>query len=232
MKTAILALAMLAAAPATAANLLTNGGFEAGSTAGWTSTIFTGSNGTAGVYTNGSNAPVSGLPTTVNAAGGNYVYLTGQGGPGAYELRQSFTLTSAATVTIKFDHFANNFAGVVYNQNGLDPFAGVPVEFALVDLILTSTPNFDNSSPIQTFYSGSDAGGNPNPWTTYSFNVALGAGTYDLRFAQADNQSFFTQGVDNASVSFVPEPASWTMLIVGFGLVGAAARRRTAALAA
>jgi hypothetical protein len=39
------------------------------------------------------------------------------------------------------------------------------------------------------------------------------------------NEIFFTHG------SFVPEPASWAMLITGFGLVGAAARRRRAVAA-
>jgi len=34
------------------------------------------------------------------------------------------------------------------------------------------------------------------------------------------------------SGSVVPEPASWAMLIAGFGLVGAVARRRRAATAA
>ena len=38
--------------------------------------------------------------------------------------------------------------------------------------------------------------------------------------------------VDNFSVAAVPEPASWAMLITGFGLVGAAARRRRTAIAA
>jgi hypothetical protein len=37
---------------------------------------------------------------------------------------------------------------------------------------------------------------------------------------------------DNATVASVPEPASWAMMIGGFGLVGAAARRRRAAAAA
>ena len=32
--------------------------------------------------------------------------------------------------------------------------------------------------------------------------------------------------LDGVSLSAVPEPASWAMLIMGFGLVGAAARRR------
>lgn len=40
------------------------------------------------------------------------------------------------------------------------------------------------------------------------------------------------RGVDGASVTSVPEAATWTMLIVGFGLVGAAARRRSAVAAA
>jgi hypothetical protein len=221
------------AMPAMAANLLTNGGFESGSLAGWTQTIAPSSNGTSGVYANGSNAPNSGQSTTVNANGGNFVYLTGQGGPGAYEIRQSFTLASAQTVTVKFDHFANNYGGQVFSGNGLDPFAGQPVQFALVDLIPGATGAFSTAGQIQSFYSGADGGANPNPWTSYSFNVNLGAGTYAIRFAQADNQLFFTQGVDNVSVSgAIPEPASWAMLIAGFGLVGAAGRRRRATVAA
>ncbi len=39
-------------------------------------------------------------------------------------------------------------------------------------------------------------------------------------------------GAANSAVAAVPEPANWVMLIAGFGLVGAAMRRRTAALAA
>ena len=215
------------AMPAMAANLLTNGGFETGTLAGWTQTIAPSSNGTSGVYANGANAPISGQSTTVNAGGGNFVYLTGQGGPGAYEVRQSFTLSSAQTVTIKFDHFANNYGGQVFSGNGLDPFAGPPVQFALVDLIAASTGAFSTAGQIQSFYSGADGGANPNPWTSYSFNVSLAAGSYAIRFAQADNQLFFTQGVDNVFVgSVVPEPASWATLIAGFGLVGASARRR------
>jgi len=37
---------------------------------------------------------------------------------------------------------------------------------------------------------------------------------------------------DDIAANAVPEPASWAMLIMGFGLVGAAARRRKAAVAA
>ena len=46
-----------------------------------------------------------------------------------------------------------------------------------------------------------------------------------LRFANlgADNIGPI---LDNVSVSQVPEPASWAMLITGFGMVGFAARRR------
>lgn len=39
-------------------------------------------------------------------------------------------------------------------------------------------------------------------------------------------------GLSNISFNTVPEPASWALLIVGFGMVGAATRRRSAAFAA
>jgi hypothetical protein len=40
-----------------------------------------------------------------------------------------------------------------------------------------------------------------------------------------------TYSADKAPVTAIPEPATWAMLIVGFGLVGFAARRRTAVAA-
>lgn len=39
-------------------------------------------------------------------------------------------------------------------------------------------------------------------------------------------------GADSAAITSVPEASSWAMLIIGFGLVGAAARRRQGAVAA
>jgi hypothetical protein len=38
--------------------------------------------------------------------------------------------------------------------------------------------------------------------------------------------------LDNVVVTQVPEPATWAMLIAGFGLVGSAMRRRRTAVAA
>lgn len=39
-------------------------------------------------------------------------------------------------------------------------------------------------------------------------------------------------GVDGASITAVPEASTWAMLVIGFGIVGAAARRRQAVVAA
>lgn len=41
-----------------------------------------------------------------------------------------------------------------------------------------------------------------------------------------------TYSLDNLKVSMVPEPATWALLISGFGLVGAVARRRRVAVSA
>jgi hypothetical protein len=71
---------------------------------------------------------------------------------------------------------------------------------------------------------------NPAALTTVNFNLASTTG---LRFQFGPDG--FNGGIQNVSFSFVPangaipEPASWAMLIAGFGLVGAAARRRAGA---
>ena len=55
-----------------------------------------------------------------------------------------------------------------------------------------------------------------------------------LTFANGINQSQFSLSVGSAPspvAAAVPEPASWAMLIAGFGLTGAVARRRRLARA-
>ena len=66
--------------------------------------------------------------------------------------------------------------------------------------------------------------------TAYQFTAF--ASTSTLTFASADYYAF-GPALDNVSIlesdgsgSTVPEPASWAMLLVGFGLIGVSARRR------
>jgi hypothetical protein len=53
---------------------------------------------------------------------------------------------------------------------------------------------------------------------------AWGTGTLELFYW--DSNPGDNIGSVSANVALVPEPASWALLIAGFGLVGAAARRR------
>jgi choice-of-anchor C domain-containing protein len=74
--------------------------------------------------------------------------------------------------------------------------------------------------------------GNMN-WSTYSYNFTAFSTLSAVTFASAEFNSF-GPALDNVSIidngggigSTVPEPASWAMLLVGFGFVGVASRRR------
>lgn len=46
--------------------------------------------------------------------------------------------------------------------------------------------------------------------------------SFTLRIANGDNKIH----IFNFTPTFVPEPGTWVLLIAGFGLVGAAVRRR------
>lgn len=66
------------------------------------------------------------------------------------------------------------------------------------------------------------------PHTASTFSLSLSAGGSGFQFGSDESW-----GIDNFSMSAqaVPEPASWAMLIAGFGLTGAAMRRRRTAIA-
>ncbi len=232
----LLALSTVLAGPASAAELLTNGGFETGDYTGWTASVRAGSNGNLNISTPGVNSPLSGSATAVNPLGGSFYSVTDQTGPGSYALTQSFFVPVAATsALLTFQMFASNQSGTtIIDPIGLD-HTGPANQHARVDILSAGADPFSTSvaDVIASLYLGDDGAG-LNPYIDYSFDLlalGLSGGTgYQVRFGQVDNQLFFQQGVDNVSidaqVAAVPEPATWAFMIFGFGAVGGAMRRQ------
>ena len=67
-------------------------------------------------------------------------------------------------------------------------------------------------------------------WKQYSYNFTAGGTSTTLSFAAGDAGPYGA-ALDNVSVLGVPEPAQWALMIGGFGLIGAASRRRRLAAA-
>jgi hypothetical protein len=219
---------------AQAGELISNGGFETCDFTGWNANVELGSAGNLFVVlNNGGTSPLSGFPYQLNATGGNCFAITDQTGPGSYSLTQSFVVAPGTTdVTVSFQLFANDQDGGPFSTDPNRDFNTFPNQNAEVD-ILTGAANAFTVTPsdiLATLYGpGADnLSGNPNPWTTYFADLgALAPGTYQIRFAETDNQFFFQMGVDNVSVfATVPEPATLSLLGLGLAGIGFARRRR------
>lgn len=112
--------------------------------------------------------------------------------------------------------------------------------FTLNSFDIASWPHFDRSTSAALYDLDynllSGTGTFTAPGTGHLTIPCFGCTTtsgYVLQFGP----SAYNVGIDNISftidgVAGVPEPAAWSMLIAGFGLVGATMRRRVRALAA
>lgn len=214
-------LAIMAAAPASAANLLTNGSFEdigAGAAPeGWGGLTY---------YTDGTHPGHVALPGWTVLDGS--VDLTGTHttwGPAAtgdYSL--DINGWEAGTISQSFDTVVGKLYQVsfAYSRNA----AGAP-DPATADVSAGGSIFHVSAANNPALYG---TGGNML-WQQGGFSfVGTGHDTIQLKATVPGNGGVF---FDAVSVSGgVPEPATWALMISGFGLAGAALRRRRAVAAA
>jgi hypothetical protein len=224
--------ALLASSPALAAtNLVTNGSFEDGLT-GWTiggvdtdspvrppAAIFYGA---AQAYPNGAfgeAVPVNNAPTaSPDAAGARAAYFVSD-----FAFNQSLSqaiFLGAGNYQIGFSAYAPNNG---FNNVGEAFFSGTIGGVTLANYAVSSGPR--------------------TTWQTFSGNLTIvSPGTYSVDFVfntqfrpskdvVIDQVFVIASDTGGPQIPAVPEPATWAMLIAGFGLVGAAMRRRTPATA-
>lgn len=196
----------LALAPGqlSAAESLVNGGFEAPVVPGScciTSPPTAIPGWTATPNVNVVNGTFSSSAGNLAKEGNQYLDLVGEGGTGS--ISQSFATTIGQVYHLSFWYSHNLFAGLTSASARLS--AG-----SLSDSITHTGGNNANLNWI--YYSNSFTADSTS--TTLSFFNTVGA----------TNEGVF---LDAVSVTAVPEPGTWALLILGFGLVGGAMRRRS-----
>lgn len=195
----ILALAALAL-PATAnAAPFINGSFETGPSTGVFVGLTAGSTAINGWVVGG--AGIDYIGTYWNASNGaRSIDLSGNG-PGS--ISQTFDTIVGALYNVTFDLAGNGDGGPGQKTATVLASGGTLGTF--------STPSSPKPNLTYTPY-------------TYTFTATGSATT--LTFASATNTAFGPV-LDNVSVTAaVPEPATWAMMMLGFGAMGSVLRRR------
>lgn len=131
--------------------------------------------------------------------GSNFVELDTSGNSGMF---QDVT-TGAGWYQLSFWYSARQ--GVAAGSNGLD--------FTFGSL----------SGNVLANVAGANSG---NVWQQYTANVLLSAGNNRLTFEATGLSDSLGGSLDNVSVTAVPEPETYAMMLAGLALMGSIARRR------
>jgi hypothetical protein len=162
-----------------------------------------------------------------------------------------FTLNSGDVID-----FTVNFTGFFQGNAPFDGFViGPATEGGYGQLFAVNFGRLDNVDPINASVGGPDgsfidasgdlagislAGGcgnclspimgrSPGPFGGFMFKGLIASTTVTLDGSYTVDRINFSSQVQTGFEAAIPEPASWAMLIAGFGLVGAIARRRRGA---
>ncbi len=218
------------------AGLILNGGFESGFTS-WTRSDLAGGDGTF-ILQSGTTSPVNGDPVPA-PPGGSFAAMTDALGPGSHALYQDF-IVPAGTVSaeLRFDLFLGNRGDDFYSPNPASLDFGAPAfnQQARVDILVGSSNAFSvlPADVLQNVFQTKPGDPLVSGYTTIvvdlsSLFAARGGQTLRLRFAEVDNVAPFQMGVDNVSLTAVPEPASVVLCGTGllFGIVRSLRNRRS-----
>jgi hypothetical protein len=194
---------------ASAATIVTNGSFEDGLT-GWTTNKVSGTTPGIGitVIPTGVNNGTGYGDNVPNYAGTHAAYFVDDNAN--ENLFQSVSLAANTNYTLSYALFATQSGAA--NQFG----------FALTDGIL-GTPVIGT-----VINNGSQTDVPVGTWTPYSYNFTSGlAGNYVLGFnflsGATPAKDVLLDAVQISAA--VPEPATWAMMLVGFGVMGGSLRR-------
>lgn len=127
-------------------------------------------------------------------------------GPGTFNDLYTFTLP-----------FARTFTGRIFSQAVNFPVDNV--NFVSNGVTLNSLDS--NGVTVQSRTWANTSVGNPEVRT---ISAVLAAGTHTIRARGSSGRDGAYSG--EATLAGVPEPLTWAMMIMGFGLVGAGLRRR------
>jgi len=203
MKKTILALAAIIALPAAAnATAFTNGSFELGTAPGSFTQLSVGA------------ANITGWSVVSGTI--DYIGSYWQAGAGSRSVDMSGT--SAGSISQTFD----TVLGKTYTVDFL--MAGNPDGGSASKVLkVSATGNSQQSFNFNTNGKTKSAMG----WTSKSYQFTATGTSTTLNFLAVGSGSYGT-ALDGITVtSAVPEPASWAMMIGGFGIAGGAMRRRT-----
>jgi hypothetical protein len=242
----LLAALALGSAQAGAAQLITNGGFEADAAAtyapsGWIVSELGGLGAVSADNAGGGLSPASGW-ASAGAASGSYFGSIDAYTLGAWSLAQTFSTSAVSKATLSFQMFINDQSdeGHAIVGSNLDWSGASDLYYARVDILKAGADTFATGTDVvKSLYiggaTGRKYGSQSNSYLSYSFDlsdVLAAGGEYTLRFAVVNNIPAQMQlGVDNVSLQVttaVPEPQSYALMLAGLGVVGAIARRRRA----
>lgn len=148
----------------------------------------------------------------------------------------SYSLTGAEVATGSFS-FADGLTGVLgYNDLSAFSVTASGVTYSLADVLpLTSYKNFGYDTAANAFVIDPNSCGFGGCGFQSSLSAINSSGTFGFFFTAAPGsfQEYSTQtgsAFDTITISAVdgavPEPSTWAMMLVGFGAIGFAMRRK------